>query len=303
MTSYRRAMAGAPQVAVVIPTYDSGGLLRRAVRSVESQSLQDWEIVVVDDGSSEDLTWVAGRDPRIRLLSQPNRGVSVARNVGVAATSAKYLCFLDQDDEWAPDKLTNQLADVELHDARFGHTGFTWVWEDRELAAPDTGPATYRGLLGDQYVCLSTVMVHRELFQAAGGFDPVLRIQQDFDFDLRALIAGPRTSYTPGELVRYHVHQHNASADYALMREEGVRVLQDHARLADRRGDEELLRVLRRALAGNNASAGAKALQTYRSDRRTGHLYQALRHDPRGTLRGLGQAAGKRGRAVLGRQE
>lgn len=103
-----------PQVSVIIPTYNRGGAVVRAVESVLSQTKADTEIVVVDDGSTDDtperLSAFAGRMRYIRVPSGNRRGVGFARNIGLEATSGEYVAFLDSDDEWLPLKLEKQLA-------------------------------------------------------------------------------------------------------------------------------------------------------------------------------------------------
>ncbi len=101
-----------PRFAVVVPARDPGPALRRALTSVLAQSEPDWEAVVVDDGSTEDLGWCADLDPRIRLVRQPNRGVSAARGAGVARTTAPWVAFLDADDHWEAGKLARVAEEV-----------------------------------------------------------------------------------------------------------------------------------------------------------------------------------------------
>lgn len=110
MTAHNRTV---PTVAVVIPAYNPGPYLRPALDSVIGQTFTDWECVVVDDGSTEDLSWVDGIDKRVRLITKRNQGVSIARNVGVAATTAPWVAFLDSDDLWYPKKIEAQLATVD----------------------------------------------------------------------------------------------------------------------------------------------------------------------------------------------
>lgn len=105
-----------PLVSVVIPAHNPGPFLERSVGSVLSQTFTDFECVVVDDGSSQDISFPpVFADPRVRYLRQDNRGVSVARNVGVSSGDSHYVAFLDQDDEWAPAKLEKQVAQLRQH--------------------------------------------------------------------------------------------------------------------------------------------------------------------------------------------
>ncbi len=103
-----------PLVSVIIPCYNRADIIGRAMRCVQRQTFCDWEMIIVDDGSQDDLAAAVGAfadDPRIRLVRHPvNRGVSAARNTGTAAATGRFVAFLDSDDEWIPEKLERQAA-------------------------------------------------------------------------------------------------------------------------------------------------------------------------------------------------
>src|SRR5690348_17042411 len=110
----------APPVSIVIPTYNRAHLLPRAVASVQAQTCADWELIVVDDGSTDstiaDVTAMAGADPRIRLaVNTGRRGPAGARNAGIAVARAPWVAFLDSDDSWGPGKLARFLAEAKAH--------------------------------------------------------------------------------------------------------------------------------------------------------------------------------------------
>ena len=128
ITGQDASLGQVPRVSVVVPAYNPGDLLTRSLGSVLAQSMTDLEVVVVDDGSREPQGWVADLDARVTYVRQDNRGVSVARNVGVATARSEWVAFLDQDDEWLPDKLAMQLDVVAAGPrAAFCCTGFDWV--------------------------------------------------------------------------------------------------------------------------------------------------------------------------------
>jgi glycosyltransferase involved in cell wall biosynthesis len=103
--------AAAPAVSVVIPAFNRADTILRSVQSVIAQTFQDWEAIVVDDGSTDDSgSIVTGLDPRVRVIRQDNQGLSAARNTGVAAARGAYLAFLDSDDEWRPEHLALCIA-------------------------------------------------------------------------------------------------------------------------------------------------------------------------------------------------
>src|SRR5579862_3924338 len=198
--------------AVVIPAFNPSGRLQNALASVLAQTFGDWECVVVDDGSTEDLSWVMSTDDRVRLIRQKNSGTSAARNVAIAATSAPLIAFLDQDDEWFPEKLQAQavalrgnpqvgLCDTNFHVLR---DGLKIADGYREHGG------TYLGMLAGGAMGLSTVVARREAVDAAGGFNPCFRIMQDADLYLRVLMLGWSAHRLQDVHVRYHLHDTNA---------------------------------------------------------------------------------------------
>lgn len=280
------------QVSVVITSHDSGPLLERAIDSVLAQTYPDYEIIVVDDGSAIPQAGLAAKDRRIRFIEQPNLGVSVARNNAVAAATAPYVAFLDHDDEWRPDKLARQLALVDAHpDAAFWCSAFDWVWPDHEVPS-EPGPITYHGLLSDQTVLLSSLLVRRSDYGRVGGQNAVRARAEDWEFVLSLAMDGPPPAMAPERLVRYHLHERNASLAYEDGLAERLSVLDLHARRARRREDSETLaavdrgrRRTRELFAHQAVDAAGRSLANARRRDAIHHLAQAGRLDPR-VLRG-----------------
>src|SRR5512135_2445774 len=106
-----------PIVSIIIPCYNQARYLPLSIGSVQAQSRPDWEIVLVNDGSTDDSAAVAAHftDPRIRYIYQNNQGLSAARNTGVRAALGRYLAFLDSDDEWASEFLTTCIHTLETN--------------------------------------------------------------------------------------------------------------------------------------------------------------------------------------------
>src|SRR5690349_8602684 len=98
------------RVSVIMPAYNPGRYLDLAVQSVIDQSFKDWELVIIDDGSTQDISYIAGKHSAIRLIRQDNLGLSIARNVGILSSTGEYIAFLDADDLWQPTKLERQVA-------------------------------------------------------------------------------------------------------------------------------------------------------------------------------------------------
>lgn len=178
-------------VSVVIPTHNRASLLPRALRSVLEQTRIPDEVVVVDDGSTDNTTSVVEEEfPEVRLLSQENRGVSAARNRGIMTTSGDWVAFLDSDDEWAPEKLERQLAALRLRsEFQVCHTDEIWIRNGRRVN-PRRKHAKYGGRIFRYCLPLcamspSSVLIHRSVFERVGLFDEALPACEDYELWLR----------------------------------------------------------------------------------------------------------------------
>jgi glycosyltransferase involved in cell wall biosynthesis len=216
-------MMASPEVSVVVPTHNRPRLLALTLDSVLWQEGVNVEVVVVDDGSSDDLRpAVEGlADPRVRLIRHERaRGVSAARNRGVLEARGAWIAFVDDDDLWAPDKLLAQLAAAHQTGRGWVYTGAVNVTEDLRVlggAPPASAAEVTRGLRRANLVpggC-SAVIVHRELLPRE-PFDGSYRHFADWDLWIRlALLGQPAGVSRP--LVGYRVHGANASLDTAGM--------------------------------------------------------------------------------------
>ncbi len=117
-----------PLVSVIIPTYNRKDIILKSINSVLNQTFTDYELIIVDDGSTDNtLELINNIDPRIKIITQKNSGVSAARNSGVRASQCKYIAFLDSDDEWVPLYLESCISFLENHpDDSVVHTEFIW---------------------------------------------------------------------------------------------------------------------------------------------------------------------------------
>lgn len=183
-----------PTVSVIIPTYNRWPLVGAAIESVLAQSYGEFEIVVVDDGSTDDTAQQLGRfGSRLRNLKQPHRGVSAARNLAVRHARGSYLAFLDSDDLWLPEKLTVQTAFMEQNPkVQICQTEEIWIRNGVRV----NPKAKHRKPSGDIFIsslelCLvspSAAMLTRELFERVGGFDENLPVCEDYDLWLRIAV-------------------------------------------------------------------------------------------------------------------
>ena len=255
------------RVSIVIPAYNPGDYLDEALQSVLAQSFKDWECVVVDDGSSEDLSRVDTLDPRIRRIRQDNRGLPIARNVGIMATEDEYLAFLDADDVWLPHKLERQIEIMEQQpDVALCHTAFDIIDQNSEVT--ERGWArdlkSYAQLLSDSHICVSTVVVRRKCLSVSGLFDPLLGACEDYDMWLK-LSRHYELAFVPQTSALYRVHGHNMSGNPALMAREVTFVLNRHLRLVRQKGNRATVTKIRRTIRQARAGWGSNAFDIARA--------------------------------------
>jgi glycosyltransferase involved in cell wall biosynthesis len=184
-----------PKVSVIIPTRNRVELLQRAITSVLCQTFDDFELLVVDDGSTDGTRDAvdARIDPRVRYLPQSeSRGTAAARNVGITSAASPYCAFLDDDDEWLPDKLRLQIAKIEAASPRVAviATGYVEVAATtrgviREWIPTGTGWGFDEVLTRGNLAPTSTILVKTDCFARVGLFDPSLTYGEDLDMWLR----------------------------------------------------------------------------------------------------------------------
>jgi len=215
-----------PAVSVVLPTYNRAPLLGRALRSVLGQSYEDFELLVIDDGSTDGTDGVVAAfgDPRVRYVQLArNTGAGAARNVGIRMSRGKFLAFQDSDDEWLPSKLAKQVSAFGRGPSELGvvYSDMQRVWGDGSatyLAAPDVHPGQLVGTSAWFYqVCdlgVQSTLIRREWLDAAGHFNEELPALEDLEMFIRLsrLCAFQRLR---GPLVRYHDTQGLSKDRYA----------------------------------------------------------------------------------------
>ncbi len=179
-----------PTVSVIIPTYNRAWALNRAIDSVLAQEFHDFEIIVVDDGSSDNTWRILQSYPQISVVRQTQRGVSAARNAGLAWAAGGLIAFLDSDDLWLPEKLSAQVAFFDAHpEALICQTEEIWIRNGR-FVNPRKRHKKYSGMIFEKCLelCIvspSAVMMRRSLFDEIGAFDETLLVCEDYDLWLR----------------------------------------------------------------------------------------------------------------------
>jgi glycosyltransferase involved in cell wall biosynthesis len=189
-----------PSVSIILPAYNSARFLQTTLDSIFAQDYSDYEIIIVDDGSSDDTAAIARRQgSRVRLIQQKNGGISVARNTGLGAAKGQYIAFIDHDDIWHPRKLSAQVKLLERADSGVGVCyGEFLIWDgvnpphfpDSDVSCEefvsDLSGWVYHQLLLTNWVLFSTALFRRSVFEVIGKFDRELPPADDWDLVLRA---------------------------------------------------------------------------------------------------------------------
>lgn len=271
-----------PTVSVVIPTFRGGRLLREAVASVQSQTFTDWELIVVSDGCAEDFSDFERSDQRVRVFRQRNRGVSIARNVGIGSAQSGLIAFLDDDDRMLPNRLHAQVEALEDEGVGMCHTQFRYIDESGAvIGAGISKESQYRDLLrNDGEVLLSSSMTRKSLIEEVGGFNPLLSLSEDVDLIYR--VARERTlRFLPEVLTEYRRHGLNTSPTTSGGAERKM-ILREHLFAAQAQGKAEDVKAIRR---------GMSVLLTGWTERAIRHAHEArVRHNYFGMFMALGLA-------------
>jgi glycosyltransferase involved in cell wall biosynthesis len=217
-------------VSVVIPCYNQAHFLGEAIESVLAQTYPHFEIVVVDDGSTDNTSEVAARYPRVRCVRQHNQGLAAARNAGLRESKGDYLVFLDADDRLLPDALRVGLECLKVHpECAFASGRYKFIaphgsplpgWPD-----PFVNKDGYVALLQGNYVTMhATVVYRRTVLESVGGFDTSLAACEDYDTFLR-IARKFSIHHHDKAIAEYRRRGTNISNDPALMLSSSVAVL------------------------------------------------------------------------------
>jgi glycosyltransferase involved in cell wall biosynthesis len=226
-----------PLVSIVIPTYNHAHFLGEAIESALAQGSVATEIIVVDDGSTDDPAAVVSRYPGVRLIRQKNAGLAAARNTGWRAASGAFVVFLDADDRLLPGAVE---ANLLLHSA---NPGCAFVYGRYRLISADgtvrkepllvpIGQDPFAGFLRGNAVGMhGTVMYRRECLEDSGGFDPALLACEDYDLYLR-LSRTHKVACSPELIADYRMHGRNMSRRYPFMLDWALATLRRQRRAA-----------------------------------------------------------------------
>lgn len=217
-------------VALIITSFNHGHFLADALESGLQQVHPFREIVVVDDGSTDDTASVAARFPQARYVRQENRGLAAARNSGLRLSTSNFLIFLDADDRLLPNAVEAGLRCLEANPAaQFAYGGFRYIHPTGEISSEvpvtECGPDPYLTLLRCNCVSMhATVMYRRHALVEAKGFQEQLRACEDYDIYLR-IAREAKIVCHPAVVADYRRHGHNMSRDAKLMLDTSLAVL------------------------------------------------------------------------------
>jgi glycosyltransferase involved in cell wall biosynthesis len=207
-------------ISVIIPTYNRAHLLSRALNSVLVQTLPAQEIIVVDDGSTDNTAdLMTSEFSQCCYLQQSNLGVSAARNRGIEAATGEWLAFLDSDDEWLPGKLEAQHNLLQQHpDIKICHTEEIWIRNGKRVNQmkkhAKSGGHIFQNCLPLCVISPSSVIIHRSLFKEVGTFDENLPACEDYDLWLRICATHPVAFVTQPQIKKYGGHDDQLSQHY-----------------------------------------------------------------------------------------
>lgn len=211
-----------PTVSVIIPTYNNKDMVVDAIESVLAQTCKDFEIIVVDDGSTDETgELLAKYTNRIIYIYQKNSHISVARNNGFRASKGKYIAQLDADDLWLPEKLDKQIVEFERHPeaglvycdsyiCNYGKEDDRQITFSRHYIKPREGNV-FPYFFKANPLCTSSAVIARDVWEKAGGLDESLRGGQDAEFFMRISAFAP-VYYCPEPLMIYRKHSANTSS-------------------------------------------------------------------------------------------
>ncbi len=179
------------KISVVIPTYNRKSLLKNAIDSVLKQKYSPKEIIIIDDGSDDGTEKLICREyPQIKYVWQDNSGISSARNLGIEQSTGDWIAFLDSDDEWLPNKLENQVYELNNYpDYQICHTNEIWIRNGRRVNQKEKhqkfGGYIFEKCLPLCAISPSSVLIHKKVFDKYGLFDTSLPACEDYDMWLR----------------------------------------------------------------------------------------------------------------------
>jgi glycosyltransferase involved in cell wall biosynthesis len=276
-----------PLISVIIPVYNGEETIKKTIESVLNQTFNDFEIIIIDDGSQDSTLAVIDniQDSRKKVFSYPNAGVSESRNRGLKLATGEYIAFLDADDLWTPDKLEAQLKALQENPkAAVAYSWSDWIDESGQFLRSGghitvNGNAYEKLLLRDFIESGSNPLIRRQALDEVGGFEFSVTHAEDWDMWLR-LAARYEFVAVPSPQILYRVSSNSASCDIWKMEAGSLRTIEQ----AFAQAPESLQHLKREVLGNRYKYLTFKALEGP-PERRRGlaairFFWQAVRNDP-----------------------
>lgn len=213
-----------PIISVVIPAYNAEKTIGETLKSIQQQTFQDLEIIVINDGSTDNTQSLVAAipDPRIKLFSYANGGLAVARNRGISHATGEFVAFIDADDLWTPDKLASQLAALQQNPEAGAAYSWTAFIDDQGQFLYAQKPIFFEGnvygeMLVKNFVANgSNLLIRKSALAAAGLFDPSLKSAEDWNFYIRLAACSP-WAVVPQYQILYRKSANSMSSKVPIM--------------------------------------------------------------------------------------
>lgn len=291
-------MINGPRVSVIIPTYNRAGLIGRTIENIFEQTYKNIELIIVDDGSTDDTPSVLKRySDRIRIVSQRNAGPAVARNRGAQMARGELIAFQDSDDLWKPEKLARQVQMLQaepsvpcclcnvlirVSDGKpLTAFDYSWIHPDR----PEGIWLNVFEVLSTRFVLFNqAAMIRRDAFERLGGFNQDLRYLEDYDLPLRLALEGPWAMINDA-LVLYSEgtagsFSQQALRDLIVLKQCELRIFEQLRELTAEYSNQRALRFLERRLKAVRRQLSATRLKDSKSmlGRLAGNVLAGVNH-------------------------
>ncbi len=212
-------------IDIIIPTYNRAGVLNRAIESVLNQSYQNFKIMIIDDGSTDETNDILKKycnHPQIQILTQKNKGVSAARNYGILNSHSPWISFLDSDDEWLKDKLKKQVDFIQNNPlCQFLHSEEIWMRNNVRVNPKKKHSKNSENIaLRSLDFCLispSTVLLKRTLFEKYGPFKETFIVCEDYDLWNKILARISIDYLNEALVIKYGGHEDQLSTQFVAM--------------------------------------------------------------------------------------
>lgn len=278
-----------PRISVIIPVYNRAALVGRALDSVFAQTCRDYEIIVVDDGSSDgSVELLESYGDRLITVRQANAGAAAARNAGIALARGEFIAFLDSDDEWCSDKLRCQVEYFDVHpDVALVYTDMIevvdgYVESEAYLhcgAYSRTGEGDlYEALLHENFIFTPTVMVRRTIFDGVGMFDTQLAICEDRDLWLR-IARQFSIGFLDQPLTIRHRHGTNLTTNRELYMLSHLALFEKELAYSESHAPQ-FVPLIRKKLAARHEEAGLHYLRVAQGRQARRHLASSRHYEP-----------------------